>query len=199
MQVAHKAHLITIYLGPIPVLLTDHAHITQNLITRVEIATVIPGFLYNLRVIQADGALLRKDDYLWHVPYTAFIGGLNARRIKTALRCPPVRYRVLVGQDGIFRSPPMYNPTEPKHPKSVPKFIIESETTSRYYDQKPLTPEQANIYKPAQLMVTQAHGTVNLKPVKTTAASSPRLPQPKQKPNTTNKAKAKRPTSLALQ
>ena len=57
--------------------------------------------------MQEDGALLRKNGDIWRVPSCVHIGSLVARRIRYALTHPPLRYRVLIGQDGIFRSPPI--------------------------------------------------------------------------------------------
>ena len=195
-QVAHQARLITIYLGPIPVLLTDYAFVTQNAISRVDIATIIPGFLYKLSVIQAPKALLRRDDIPWKVPFTAYIGGLNARRIKTAMRNPPVRYRVLVGQDGIFRSPPQYAPTEPKQPKKQVKFVVETETVNTYYDQKPLTPDFNDTKRPIQLVVKQSPSQPAHEVALNATSDSPKSAKTDKKSVAPGHQKAKRPTSL---
>ena len=138
-QIAHKHNLITIYLGPVPSLMTDFSTITQNPITRVKVQTLLPFFIYKLTVMQEDGALLRKNGDIWRVPSCVHIGPLVARRIRYALTHPPLRYRVLIGQDGIFRSPPIYVESFPHQYQLPPRYIMET-LNNAGHDQQPLMP-----------------------------------------------------------
>ena len=138
-QIAHKHNLITIYLGPVPSLMTDFSTITQNPITRVKVQTLLPFFIYKLTIMQEDGALLRKNGDIWRVPSCVHIGPLVARRIRYALTHPPLRYRVLIGQDGIFRSPPIYVESFPHQYQLPPRYIMET-LNNAGHDQQPLMP-----------------------------------------------------------
>ena len=135
LQIAHKSALITVYVGPVPVLLTDFTAISQNAIARVKVVTMIPGIIYKLSIVQPEGALLRKNSILWQTPSSTHVGYPTANRIKSALRQPPVRYRLLLGQDGIFKSPPLHIPRVPHPDIPLPTYVIETETENRFYDQ----------------------------------------------------------------
>ena len=141
-QVAHKYNLVTIYLGPIPSLSADFSAITQNPVTRVKIQTIIPCCIYRISVVQPDKALLRKDGHLWKVPNSTHIGPIVAHRMKQALAQPPIRYRVLIGQDGIFRSPPMYVPTisDTYNLPPPPAYLLESDTPTHKTNRLPIPP-----------------------------------------------------------
>ena len=89
--------------------------------------------------MQEDGALLRKNGDIWRVPSCVHIGPLVARRIRYALTHPPLRYRVLIGQDGIFRSPPIYVESFPHQYQLPPRYIMET-LNNAGHDQQPLMP-----------------------------------------------------------
>ena len=92
--------------------------------------------------MQEDGALLRKNGDIWRVPSCVHIGPLVARRIRYALTHLPLRYRVLIGQDGIFRSSPIYVESFP-HQYQLPSQYIMGTLNNAGHDQKPLMPHIA--------------------------------------------------------
>ena len=138
-QRAHKHSLITIYVGPVPSLMTDFSTITQNPITRVKVQTLLPFFIYRLTIRQEDGALLWKNGDIWRVPSCEHIGPLVAHRIRYALTHPPLRYRFLIGQDGIFRSPPIYVESFSHQYQLPPRYIMET-LNNAGHDQNTLMP-----------------------------------------------------------
>ena len=198
LQIAHKSHLTTVYLGPVPVLLTDFSYITQNAISRVKIATIVPGLLYKLSVVQNDRALLRKDDTLWHVPYNTYIGAITASKIRTALRHPPVRYRVLLGQDGIFRSPPLYLHTEIPTPLVIPTYVVETEAGSKNCRQNLLTPKMTPYTPPmpAKLKDTRAYPSTSSIADQQIRLLQPSAPSPTPTPPQRTKGKHKKTTRV---
>ena len=117
LQIAHKTSLITVYLGSVPVLSTDYSTITQNVITRVKIVPIFPCLVYKLSITYPERALLNKENTLWHVPHTAYVSYTTANKIKHAHRNPPLRYRIMIGQDGIFQTPPL----SPRSPDTAPE------------------------------------------------------------------------------
>ena len=46
---------------------------------------------------------------MWQVPNSTYAGYFNVGKIKQALNNPPTRYRILIGQNGISRSPPVFS------------------------------------------------------------------------------------------
>ena len=81
--------------------------------------------VYKLTILQEDGAFLWKNGEIWRVPSCVHIGPLVARMIRHALTHTPLRYRVPIGQDGIFRSPPMYVEPFQHQYQLTPLYIIE--------------------------------------------------------------------------
>ena len=108
-QIAHSKEAITLYLGKATSLTDNYSNIQQNPVSTVTIHQVIKGLIYRVKVHQRNECLLRKDYSMWQVPNSTYAGYFTVRKIKQALNSPPTRYRILIGQNGIFRSPPVFS------------------------------------------------------------------------------------------
>ena len=107
LQIGSTQQVMSLYVTQARNFLRSMTAVKQNRITKVSVDWIIPFIIYQVTFSFQGDSLLVHDNDRWVTPNTVYVGYFTATNLTQITRQTPCSYRILIGHNGIYETPPV--------------------------------------------------------------------------------------------